>query len=76
MSLGLAPWQVDRAKRDLRHWEADTLAQAIEAVAFADAEVKGAAGPRGTRSRRRSGRSRPSPAARPPAPQPAGIPSR
>lgn len=41
--LGLAPWQVDRAQRDLRHWTADTLAQAIEAVAAADHEVKGAA---------------------------------
>ena len=41
-ALGLAPWQVDRARRDLRHWEADTLASAIEAVANADAQVKGA----------------------------------
>lgn len=40
--LGLAPWQVERAQRDLRHWSADTLAQAIEAVAAADHEVKGA----------------------------------
>lgn len=41
--LGLAPWQVDRAQRELRHWNADRLAQAIEAVAAADHEVKGAA---------------------------------
>jgi len=41
--LGLAPWQVERAQRDLRHWTADALAQAIEAVAAADHEVKGAA---------------------------------
>jgi DNA polymerase-3 subunit delta len=40
---GLAPWQVDRAQRELRHWDADRLAQAIEAVAAADHEVKGAA---------------------------------
>jgi DNA polymerase-3 subunit delta len=40
--MGLAPWMVDRARRDLRHWEADGLAQAIEAVAQADAQVKGA----------------------------------
>ncbi len=40
--LGIAPWQVDRARRDLRHWTADTLARAIEAVAEADAQVKGA----------------------------------
>jgi len=40
--MGLAPWQVDRARRDLRHWEAEGLARAIEAVAQADAQVKGA----------------------------------
>lgn len=41
--LGLAPWQVDRARRELRHWDADRLAEAIEAVAAADHEIKGAA---------------------------------
>ncbi len=41
-SLGFAPWQVDRARRDLRHWDADSLAGAIEAAALADAQVKGA----------------------------------
>lgn len=41
--LGIAPWQVDRAKRELSKWNADRLAQAIEAVAQADAELKGAA---------------------------------
>lgn len=40
--LGLAPWQVDRAMRELRVWDADRLARAIEATAQADAEVKGA----------------------------------
>ena len=40
--LGLAPWQVDRARRDLRFWDADSLAEAIEAVAAADHEIKGA----------------------------------
>ncbi len=40
--LGLAPWQVDRARRDLRGWDADRVAAAIEAVAEADAQVKGA----------------------------------
>lgn len=39
--LGLAPWQVDRARRDLRGWTPDSLAEAIIAVARADAEVKG-----------------------------------
>ncbi|MBN2176846.1 MAG: DNA polymerase III subunit delta [Demequinaceae bacterium] len=41
-AMGLAPWQVDRARRDLRHWEADSLARAIESVAYADAQIKGA----------------------------------
>lgn len=40
--LGMAPWQADRAKRDLAHWTPDGLAHAISAVAQADAEVKGA----------------------------------
>lgn len=40
--LSLAPWQVDRARRELQHWNADSLARAIEAVAAADAAVKGA----------------------------------
>jgi DNA polymerase-3 subunit delta len=40
--LSLAPWQVERARRDLRHWDADRLADAIEAVAAADHEIKGA----------------------------------
>ncbi|WP_062072221.1 DNA polymerase III subunit delta [Demequina sediminicola] len=41
--LGIAPWQAERARRDLQRWTADTLAEAIEAVAQADAEIKGAA---------------------------------
>jgi DNA polymerase-3 subunit delta len=40
--LGLAPWQVDRALRDLSRWTPEALAAAITAVAQADAEVKGA----------------------------------
>ena len=39
--LGLAPWQVDRALRELRTWTPEGLAVAIGAVAAADAEVKG-----------------------------------
>lgn len=39
--LGLAPWQVDRALRELRSWTPEGLADAISAVAQADAEVKG-----------------------------------
>lgn len=39
--LGLAPWQVQRAERELRGWTPEALAAAITAVAAADAEVKG-----------------------------------
>ena len=39
--LGMAPWQVDRARRELSGWSDDALAAAIVAVARADAEVKG-----------------------------------
>lgn len=41
--LGLAPWQVDRAQKDLRRWTPEGLAVAISAVAQADADVKGEA---------------------------------
>ncbi|OCI30402.1 hypothetical protein OERS_28840 [Oerskovia enterophila] len=39
--LGLAPWQIDRARKDLSSWTPEGLAAAITAVAQADAEVKG-----------------------------------
>lgn len=39
--LGLAPWQIDRATRELRGWTPEGLAAAISAVARADAAVKG-----------------------------------
>lgn len=39
--LGLAPWQIDRARRELSGWTPEGLATAIGAVAAADAEVKG-----------------------------------
>lgn len=39
--LGLAPWQVDRARRELSGWTPEGLATAITAIAAADAEVKG-----------------------------------
>lgn len=42
-ALGLAPWQVDRARRDLQGWTQAGLGRCIEAVAEADANVKGAA---------------------------------
>jgi DNA polymerase-3 subunit delta len=39
--LGMAPWQVDKARRQLSGWEPDGLARSIMAVADADAAVKG-----------------------------------
>ena len=41
-ALGLAPWQVDRARRDLIGWTDEGLGTAIQALAAADAAVKGA----------------------------------
>lgn len=40
--FGLQGWQVDRARRDLQGWTDEGLARAIEALAAADAQVKGA----------------------------------
>jgi DNA polymerase-3 subunit delta len=39
--LSMAPWQVDKARRQLRGWTPDGLAAAIDAVAEADLAVKG-----------------------------------
>ena len=39
--LGMAPWQVDRARRDLRGWSPEALAVGILALAEADTAVKG-----------------------------------
>jgi DNA polymerase-3 subunit delta len=39
--LGMAPWQVDKARRGLSGWGPEGLADAIQAVALADFEVKG-----------------------------------
>jgi DNA polymerase-3 subunit delta len=44
---GLPPWKVDVVRRQLRGWTGDGLANAIRAVAVADANVKGAAGDAG-----------------------------
>ncbi len=41
-TLGVAPWQVDRARADLAGWDEAGLASALTALAAADAEVKGA----------------------------------
>lgn len=40
--FGLQAWQVDRARRDLQGWTDEGLARAIESLAAADAQVKGA----------------------------------
>jgi DNA polymerase-3 subunit delta len=42
--LGMPPWKVDVVRRQVRGWSADALADAITAVADADAAVKGAYG--------------------------------
>ncbi len=39
--LGMAPWQVEAARREARGWDARRLGRAIQAVAAADVEVKG-----------------------------------
>ena len=39
--LGLAPWQVERAQRDLRGWNDDGLGRCIVFLAETDAAVKG-----------------------------------
>jgi DNA polymerase III subunit delta len=39
--LGLPPWKIDQARRQLRGWTAEGLAQAHAAVAEADVQVKG-----------------------------------
>lgn len=40
--LGMAPWQIDRARRDAQGWDDDGMARAVSALAAADAAVKGA----------------------------------
>lgn len=40
--LGMAPWQIDKARRQLAGWSPRAIAAAVEAVAQADADVKGA----------------------------------
>ena len=41
--LGMAPWQIDKARRQLSGWNATTLASAVAAIAKCDAQVKGGA---------------------------------
>lgn len=40
--LGMAPWQIDKARRQLAGWTPRGIAAAVEAVAKADGDVKGA----------------------------------
>ena len=42
-SLAMAPWQIDKARRQLAGWTPKGLIAAVAAVAAADADVKGAA---------------------------------
>lgn len=41
--LGMAPWKVDKAQRQVRTWRPEGLSAALQAVAVADGEVKGGA---------------------------------
>ena len=41
-TLGMAPWQMDRAKKDLAGWSEDGLGLVIQRLADADAAAKGA----------------------------------
>ncbi|WP_198587049.1 DNA polymerase III subunit delta [Glycomyces xiaoerkulensis] len=39
--LGMAPWQIDKARRQSRNWTADSLAEAMRVCARLNGEVKG-----------------------------------
>ena len=39
--FGLAPWQVDRARRDLHGWTDEGLGRSLEALADTDEQIKG-----------------------------------
>lgn len=41
--LGMPPWKVDKTRRQVRGWRPEGLSAAVQAVARADADVKGAA---------------------------------
>jgi len=41
--LGLSPWQIDKARRQLAGWTPGTLSSAVIALSQADADIKGAA---------------------------------
>ena len=39
--VGAPPWKIDRVRKQLRGWQPDGVARALQAVAEADAQVKG-----------------------------------
>jgi DNA polymerase-3 subunit delta len=41
--LGMPPWKIDRVRAQLRGWDGEGIARAMNAVAIADAAVKGGA---------------------------------
>jgi DNA polymerase-3 subunit delta len=42
-SLGMQPWQVDKARKELSGWSESELADLVELAAVTDGDVKGAA---------------------------------
>lgn len=42
-SLAIAPWQIDKARRQLVGWSDNAMSKAVIAIATADADIKGAA---------------------------------
>jgi DNA polymerase-3 subunit delta len=42
-ALGMQPWQIDKARKDLAGWQELELAELVELAAATDADVKGAA---------------------------------
>jgi len=45
--LGMAPWQIEKARKQARNWTADALAEAMRICARLNGEVKGGADDRG-----------------------------
>lgn len=43
-SLALAPWQIEKARKQLSGWSENGLSKAVIAIAAVDADIKGAAG--------------------------------
>ena len=41
--LGMPPWKVEKTQRQARGWRPEGIAEALQAVATADGEVKGGA---------------------------------